>query len=137
MFCSISKSGRCSGEQINWVIIQKFEAACENLLPSGVSFDGDGETSLSPIFDRDLFTALSPDPKTVSGKTMTIDTADLSNVELFLAEPDGLRIFADTENGGQTELSVTPHVLINTDGIHRVRIVFTEKQASIAEIVLV
>ena len=128
---------RCTGEQINWVIIQKFEASCENLLPGGVSFDGDAETSLSPIFDRDLFTAFSPDPKTLSGKTLSIDTADLSKVELFLTEPDGLRVFADAENGSETAVIVLPHVLINTDGIRRVRIVFTEKQATIAEIVLV
>ena len=128
---------RCTGAQINWVIIRKFEAEYENRLPAGISFEGVAAARLSPLFDRNLFTAFSPDPETVSGKTLTIDTAGLSKVKLFLPEPDGLSVFADAETGSETAVIVLPHVLINTDGIRRVRIVFTEKQATIAEIVLV
>ena len=128
---------RCTGEQVNWVLIQRFEVAFDNPLPEGVSFDGDGATRLSPLFDRDLFTVFSPAPAAVGGKTLTIATTGLSKVELFLPETGGLRVFADAENGGAAEVPLSRHTVIGTEGVAAIRVVFTEKQAVIAEIVTV
>ena len=69
--------------------------------------------------------------------SVSAESAVLVCAELFLPEPGGLRVFADAENGNTAEVPLSRHTVIDTDGIVAIRVVFTEKQAAIAEIVTV
>ena len=128
---------RCTANQNYWVIISEFAVHCASDLPDGFSFEGSASCDFSPLFDQDLFTVFSPDPKSVSGGKLYIDLTGASSVELYLASASGLRVYTvDSDGKAAADLPLALYMAPDLSGAARLCVEFTAEQAEIAEIVI-
>ena len=128
---------RCRKEQIYWLIITEFEIRTKSTLPEVSSFDGSTDTDLSAMFDKDLFTAFRANPSALSGKTLSIDVSGTASARLYLAKPDGLRVYTVSADGKESEdAALSRYVCIDTAKAKYLCVVFGEQRSEISEIVL-
>ena len=122
---------RCTAPQEYWLIIPEFTVIPQFDMSEGVTFDG-GNTDLSALFDRNLFTEFKPEASKVNGKTLKIDAAKFKSVDLYLKSTDGIRVYTDkTEN---IELSRYTH--IDLSGAEYLCVTFGGARPGIYEIVI-
>ena len=128
---------RCTAGQSNWVIITEFAVKCAADLPAGVTCEGQGSADFSTLFDRDLFTVFSPEPKAVAGSKLYIEPTNGGSVELYLAALTGVRVYTvDKDGNAGADLSLAPYMAPDMTGAARLCIEFTAERAGIAEIVI-
>lgn len=122
---------RCTATQQYWLIITEFTVSPQFEMPEGVTFDG-VDTGLSQLFDRNLFTAFSPDPSKVNGKTLKIDASKYSSVDLYIKSLDGIRVYTDNND----PISLSRYMHVDLSGAEYLCIEFGNKRPGVSEIIL-
>ncbi len=127
---------RCTASQTNWATISEFKVTRDMDLPDGVTFSGNANADLSPLFDGSLFTEVSYVGTGLSGQIITIDASGRTGAAIYFNATGKVKVTVTDESGDtlQPELSGVC-VRIDLTGKKTLEITLGG-QFSIAEIVI-